>query len=168
MKKLLWTVLSVFGLGCGGNATSGISDADWKETTKVVYRFGDRSVVPECHRSFTLSVSAKEISVSIDSYGDTLLERQYPNTEEAFLMFRDELARMGIKKHKMVEDEGGAGGTTQYLSLYKNDECYFSAYVYDCQGESGTLTLPPGTAGLIRQQLPEKLDSLINSTFEDR
>ena len=167
MNKLLYAVLSLFGLGGGDNATSGITDGDWSETTKVVYRFGDRSVVPDYHRSYTVSVSAKEISISIDSYGTTLLERKYPNTAEAFLSFTNELAKKEIKKHKEVEDNGCSGGTTQYLSLYKGDECYFSAYVYNCSGKSGTLTLPPGTAELICRQLPENLDALIHSTYEN-
>ena len=166
MKELFWAVLSLLGFG-GGNASSGVSDADWSETTMVVYRFGDSSVGPEYHRSFTLSVSAKEIKLSVDSYGTTLLKRRYANTPKAFLAFRNELAKKGIKKHKMVEDEGCSGGTTQHLTLYKNKESYFSAYVYNCDGESGTLTLPPGTAELICQQLPESLDLLINSTLEN-
>ena len=143
-----------------------ISSADWEQTTKMEYRFGDASVAPQYHRSYTISVSNSKKTITIDSYGDVLLQRQYDITTEEFLKFREAVAEKGISTHEEKEVSGCTGGKTEYIRLYKGDEMYFDAYVYHCGGEdTGTLTLPEGTSDLFRNIIPEDINSLIDSTM---
>lgn len=167
MNKWLLAVLSLCSCGGSGSAisTGDASDsADWDEATKVEYRYGDKSLPPDYHRSYTIAVSSDSVAFSVDSYGTTLLDTRYPNTPGAFNAFKDELASKGIKKHKEVDAKGCSGGYTETINLYKDDSRFFSAYVYHCSGESGTLTLPAGVASMFRRQVPEDVDSLIDST----
>lgn len=142
-----------------------ISSADWKQTTKMEYRFGDSSVPPQYHRSYTISISISEKTITIDSYGDVLLQRQYDNTAEEYQKFREAVAEKGISTHEETDALGCTGGKTEYVRLYKGDEVYFDAYVYHCGGEdTGTLTLPEGTSYLFKSMIPEDINSLIEST----
>ncbi len=169
MKNFLAVVLTL--LGCGGknNASSGdcVPQADWQATSQIVYRYGDSSVAPDYHRSYTITVTETTKEIAIDSYGNVVLAKQYANTPSAFQAFKDEMSKQGITKHKAEEASPCDGGTSETIRLYKGEELLFDAYVYHCSGESGTLIMPDGTADLIRSQIPENVDSLINSTINE-
>ena len=113
----------------------------------------------------TITDSTK--TIAIDSYGDVLLTRQYANTPSDFQAFKEGLSEKGIKKHKEKDSNGCSGGTSETIRLYKGDVAFFDAYIYHCSGENGTLFLPDGTADLIREQIPERVDSLIDSTMQN-
>ena len=168
MKKILPLVLSLLGCGSSNNVSTDVpvSSADWEETTKIEYRYGDSSVAPDYHRSYVVTITDSTKTITIDSYGDVLLTRLYSNTPSDFQAFKEDLSRKGIKKHKEKDSGGCSGGTSETIRLYKGDVQFFDAYVYHCSGESGTLFLPKGTAELIRSQIPESVDSLINSTMQ--
>jgi hypothetical protein len=168
MKKIFPVLLSLFGCGSSNNASTGnaISTAEWEEATSVEYRFGDSSVAPDYHRSYVITITGSAKTIAIDSYGNVLLTKQYTNTTSDFQAFKELLSKKGIKKHKKI-DSACCGGTSETLRLYKGDETIFDAYVYHCSGESGTLFLPDGTADLFRNQIPENVDSLINSTMQN-
>ncbi len=169
MKKFLPVILALFGFGRSDNASTGVSvsSGDWEETTRIEYRYGDSSVAPPYHRSYVIAITDTTKMITIDSYGDVLLTKQYSNTPSDFQSFKEELSKKGIKKHKEKDSGGCSGGTTETIRLYKGDTLFFDAYVYHCSGESGTLFLPTGTAGLIRGQIPESVDSLIKSTKQN-
>lgn len=158
-------------LGCGNSNNASIkvppNPIDWEETTRIEYRFGDSSVAPDYHRSYVISITDSTKTITIDSYGHVLLTKQYPNTPSDFQAFREELSKKGIKKHKK-KDSACSGGTSETIRLYKGEEKVFDAYVYHCSGKSGTLFLPDGTADFIRNQIPESVDSLIDSTKNNR
>jgi hypothetical protein len=164
MKNYLIVVLTLLGCG-GGNYASmpvPVSSVDWEETTSVTYRYGDASVAPDYHRSYTITITDSTKTIVIDSYGDVLLVRQYSNTTSDFQAFKKKLAEKGIEKRMEKDSYGCSGGTTETVRLYKGDAMFFDAYVYHCSGESGTLFMPGGTADVIRNQIPESVDSLIN------
>ena len=168
MKKLLSAVLFLLGCGSSNNASTdaSVTPVDWEETTRIEYRFGDSSVAPDYHRSYVITITESTKTIAIDSYGDVLLTRQYSNTPSDFQAVKEELSKKGIKTHKEKDSGGCSGGTSETLRLYKGNVKFFDAYVYHCSGENGTLFLPNGTADLIRSQIPESLDSLINSTIQ--
>ena len=168
MKKLLSVVFTLLGCGGSNNASkeARAHSIEWEETTKIEYRYGDSSVAPDYHRSYVITITDSTKIIAIDSYGDVLLTKQYPNTPSDFQAFKEELSKKGIKKHKK-KDSACSGGTSETLRLYKGDDVIFDAYVYHCSGESGTLFLPDGTADLIRSQIPESIDSFINSTMQN-
>ena len=168
MKKLLSVVFTLLGCGGSNNASKEASahSIEWEETTKIEYRYGDSSVAPDYHRSYVITITDSTKIIAIDSYGDVLLTKQYPNTPSDFQAFKEELSKKGIKKLKK-KDSACSGGTSETLRQYKGDDVIFDAYVYHCSGESGTLFLPDGTADLIRSQIPESIDSFINSTMQN-
>lgn len=154
-------------LGCGGDKEASnvqVTSAMLDEITKVEYRYGDRSVAPDYHRSYTITITENEKTITIDSYDEVLLTKQYENTPADFQAFKEELSKKGIKKHKK-KDSACCGGTSETLRLYKDEVMSFDAYVYHCSGESGTLFLPAGTADFIRGQIPESIRSLVESTM---
>lgn len=169
MKKFLSALLFLLGCGSNNNASTdvSVSPVDWEETTRIEYRYGDSSVAPDYHRSYVITITDSTKTIAIDSYGNVLLTRQYSNTPSDFQTFKEELSRKGIKTHKKKDSGGCSGGTSETLRLYKGDEKFFDAYVYHCSGKSGTLFLPDGTADLIRSQIPEHVDTLINSTMQN-
>ena len=166
MKKIFPVVLTLLGCEAIACACSEMSPSsnDWKETTKVEYRFGDSSVPPEFHRSYTIAISDSTKEITIDSYGDILLTKHYPNLLSDYQAFRKSLSSMNISKHKEKSSYGCTGGQTESISLYKGNKIFFDAYVYHCSGESGTLVMPDKATDLIRDQIPESVDSLIFST----
>ena len=156
MHSVLSFILAFVGFGAIGHLSpkNGISQEDWSQTTKVVYRFGDSSVAPDYHRSYTITVTKSIVSISIDSYGDVLLTWEYPFSPVKFKTFIEKLSQSGMKKRKMKDDEGCAGGRTESIRLYKQQEKFFDAYVYHCAGESGDLYLPAGTSSLFTSLIP--------------
>lgn len=142
-----------------------ISAVEWKKTSKVEYRYLASSTPPDYHRSFTISISEDVKEITIDSYGNILLSRQYTNTPESFQDFKEALSKTGIYMHERIFDNPGCtGGTTDYFRLYNSDVCFFSGFVYHCLGENGDLYFPRGAYNLIIEQIPEKVEDLINST----
>ena len=169
MNKLLLSLMAF--LSCGGAhklpnvITEPEESFDWAATTMVEYRYGDSSVAPEYHRSYTISITESHMVIAINSYGNVLLKKEYPNTPADFKAFKEELSKKGIKKRRKKKEDPCDGGTSETIRLYKDDVKYFDAYVYHCSGDQGTLVIPAGTAALICRQLPENVDSLIESTF---
>ena len=164
-KVYFATLVSIlFGGSCGDASEHSTALPDLSEATQIEYRFGDSSLPPDYHRSYTIVITEIKKSITIDSYGDTLLSRDYPNSSASFTAFKDELSKKGIAKHGEVDNGGCSGGTTESIRLYNNKECFFDAYVYHCEGSSGTLYLPAGVSDMFLQQIPEDVDSLIQST----
>lgn len=171
MYKLLSLLLAIASCG-GGNVDNGKespakSSLNWDEVTRIEYRYGDSSLPPEYHRSYTIAITDSEKSIVIDSYGKVVLTKKYPNTPAEFQAFRAELSQKGIKKHKEKKSDPCDGGTSETIRMYNADEMFFNAYVYHCSGESGTLVIPYGTSAFIHSQLPENVDSLIESTIRN-
>ena len=56
----------------------------WKDTTRIVYEFGDSSVPPPYHRSFVISVTGENATAVVDSYGEILADESYSITQKQF------------------------------------------------------------------------------------
>lgn len=169
MNKFLPMLFAFFGCGCSEKTTTNviITSAVINEATKVEYRYGDSSLPPDYHRSYTINITENKKTISIDSYGKVLLTKEYTNTPADFQTFKEELAKTGIKKQKEKKSNACTGGTSETLRLYNTQAAYFDAYVYHCDGETGTLLMPREATQLICNQIPENLDSLINSTIRN-
>ena len=170
MNKLLSALLAF--ISCGGSGGKAPADVfetpvEINDTTRFEYRYGDSSLPPDYHRSYTIAITDSMKSITIDSYGTVLLKRQYPNTPAEFQAFKEELSTKGIKKRKEKKSDPCDGGTSETIRMYNADEMFFNAYVYHCSGESGTLVIPYGTSAFIHSQLPENVDSLIESTIRN-
>ncbi len=111
-----------------------------KPVTRVEYHFGDSSVPPPYHRSYTVAVSADKVTKVVDSYGDVVEEFERPGTpadlEAAVQAFHAASIALGEK----TEDEGCTGGTTDTVRLFSAEGQTFVATVYWCGGQGyGTL-----------------------------
>ena len=131
-------VFSIFFAIFGIFFTNGrITDQDWLQVTKIVYRHSDGSIAPQYYRSFTMTVTADSIEVTIRNYSRTLAEKHYPNTEQNYKALVAKLKDAGISKGREIEDIS-TGGDSQSLSLYKGDDEFFKAYK---SGKGGNLKL---------------------------
>ncbi|MFP4384799.1 MAG: hypothetical protein ACLFST_10500 [Spirochaetia bacterium] len=111
--------------------------------TAVVYRFGDSSVPPEYHRSYTITVTPASALAVVDSYGKELNREKVRIDESDFSralkLISDE--NIGPAKKTRNGTEGCTGGTTEELILYKDDDVIFNGRLEHCGGEvSGTMT----------------------------
>ena len=114
-----------------------VTDRDWQQVTRIVYHHSDGTIAPECYRSFTVTVTADSIEVTIRNYSKVLAKKSYPNTQQDYKAFVAKLKNMGISKGKDVEDLS-TGGDSESLSLYKGDERFFDAHK---SGRGGNLRL---------------------------
>ncbi|MBQ8066057.1 MAG: hypothetical protein IJ200_10435 [Prevotella sp.] len=164
-KVYFATLVSIlFGGSCGDASEHSTALPDLSEATQIEYRFGDTSLPPDYHRSYTITITETSKSITVDSYGDILLSRNYPNSSASFTDFKEELSKKGIAKHDKVDAGGCSGGTTESIRVCNDKECFFDAYVYHCEGAKGTLYLPAGVSDMFLQQIPEDVNSLIEST----
>ena len=78
MNKLFSMLLALLGCGCNSQHLSTSTDVlvtseVMNETNKVEYRYGDSSLPPDYHRSYTITITEDKKTISIDSYGKVLL-----------------------------------------------------------------------------------------------
>lgn len=129
---------------------------------EIVYHYGDASVPPDCHRSYTITVTAETAWVVVDSYGDVLAEKEYPVAAGQFDALANAFERCGIRRTELgFDDEGATGGTTETLSWSDGDGECFKATVYHCGGrDAGDLGGDVETfAAAVRALIPD-LDKL--------
>ncbi len=141
-----------------------ISASQWEATTMAVYKFTDSSTPPDVHRSYTICACKDSITIDVYSYGDHLLHKFYPFSQEQFCEMKHKLAAQGITKGKAKDGILPTGGKTHALSFYTDSDAdpIFSASSY---AGIGTLYIEKGTAGeTFIKALPENLDAILERT----
>ena len=132
------------------------------EITKYVYHYGDRSVAPEYHRSYSIEVSADSTVFVVTTYGKELLRKVYQQNKLAEIEAALNTMDIKLKKEKQ---SACSGGYSESLLKFAQDEVVFDGYVYHCDGESGTLHVGKGDlSSVFKEIIPESVDSLINET----
>ena len=109
---------------------------------KVVYRFQDASVPPPDHRSYTLTVTPRDISMVVDSYGDIVSEQANAISAEQFQGLLAGMKALGIHAAPRGDgaDRGCTGGTSVSLQVFAGEEKVLSGTVASCGGDvEGTL-----------------------------
>ena len=108
---------------------------------QIAYGFGDASVPQQFHRSYRITVSPGEVSITVDSYGDILAEKTYEIADEQFREVVASLTRNQIRHVAPREgDPGATGGTSETISYWDAEREIFSGTVYHCAGrDTGTL-----------------------------
>jgi hypothetical protein len=112
-------------------------DAEMKniDIKEVTYHFGDASVPPRFHRSYTITVTSGRVRIVVDSYGDILSDKSYEITPEQFNAIKRSLARNRIKKCKRRGEDGCTGGTSEGISYIDNKGKKFTGSIYHCGGK---------------------------------
>ncbi len=113
---------------------------DSSTITKITYHFGDASVPPDYHRSFTITISADKVRIIVDSYGEILADELSKSSSKQFDEIRKSFKSNKITNCTLGEDEGCSGGTLERISCSDNENEIFSGSVYHCGGnDTGNL-----------------------------
>ena len=102
---------------------------------QATYHFGDASVPPEYHRSYTITVTTNKVSIIVDSYGKILADEGYEITRKQFNDIINSLKRNKIRNCTLGDDEGCSGGTIERISFSDAENEIFSGSVYHCGGK---------------------------------
>ncbi len=140
IRRLILPVLLLCALSACSADT--IDSETLESATRIIYEFQDSSVPPPYHRSYIIIIEAAAASITVDSYGEILAEEQINLGKGVFpaVLALIEEAEIG-RRRNAAEDEGCTGGTGEGLTLERNGEELFSAWVYHCGGDDyGTLT----------------------------
>lgn len=131
---------------------------DKMKITKINYRFGDSSVPPQYHRSYTVVLTKDTLHIKVDSYGSIISDTTYSIKQEQFDSIVSGIEKYNIKECKAVENTGCSGGTTKSLLYYSGDEKVFSGYNYFCGGEVfGTMS---GEINLFASEIKKLIPNL--------
>ncbi len=130
-------VLALLVAGCVERPTALVGDGAIAE---IIYRFGDASVPPEYHRSYTITVTPTQVRRITDSYGDVLEDQVGALDEEQFLALVASLRASGLGVVDSGDSDGCTGGTTETLEIVMDDGERSEGSVSHCGREdSGTL-----------------------------
>jgi hypothetical protein len=112
-----------------------------KQITEIVYSFGDSSVPPKYHRSYSIKANMDSISIVVDSYGDILCDTSYTLSEEQFKELVNYTKECEINNKKEIKKEDDCtGGTSKSIGIYNDDAELVYGTVYKCGGRAnGTL-----------------------------
>ena len=102
---------------------------------EITYHFGDASVPPEYHRSYTITVTTDKVRIVVDSYGEILADEEYEITNKQFNDIRKSLERNKVRNCTLGYDEGCSGGTSERISFSDGENEKFSGMVYHCGGK---------------------------------
>ena len=106
------------------------------EITSIEYRFGDSSVPPPYHRSYSIIVNAESFRFVVDSYGDVVKDSTVQISKEKWEACKSLFKSCKIQKKDSVENSKGCtGGTTQNIKALKDDKVVFEAGNYYCGGQ---------------------------------
>lgn len=134
---LVVTVVGMLGVGvavgCAGRDDD-LSSAAISDAAVVEYRFSDASVPPEHHRSYTLAITAGEVRIVVDSYGDVLHDVTRSLPAEAWGRVRADVARLPAAAEDDVDD-GCTGGTGRALRVRDADRVVVDLEAEACGGE---------------------------------
>lgn len=101
----------------------------------IVYRFGDSSVPPPYHRSYTITVTPTHVHTVVDSYGDTVAEGESSMSEAGFARLLAVVEAAKLHNCQLPEDNKGCtGGTSEKISWSGDAGEAFSGYIYHCAG----------------------------------
>ena len=110
------------------------------EITKITYHYGDSSVPPPYHRSYSITVTANLLEIKVDSYGEVLAEKKIELEEGKMDALVKVLTDSKIENCEEKKNDGCCGGTSETLSYFSHDERIFHGSVYHCGGSDyGTM-----------------------------
>ncbi|BDS15536.1 hypothetical protein [Aureispira anguillae] len=141
-KLLLILLLAISFNACKNILSYQQMEKKLKKLEQFTYQFGDASVPPPFHRSYTIVANKDSILLTVDSYGDTLVQKKYQMPEDGLTRIGQALIKNKIHKRRQKKEANGCtGGTTQSIAYRCHEDAKpFSASRYNCGGEHyGTL-----------------------------
>ncbi len=115
--------------------------SDLNEANKIIYHFGDGSVGPEYHRSYTITITTSKAKLVVDSYGKMIAESEVDITSDELASVLKAVQNGNIKKQERTSQPGCTGGTSESLGLYRDEKELFKESASHCGGQdSGNLS----------------------------
>jgi hypothetical protein len=125
--------LAVGAVGCGGGDGDG-DDVSLSDDAQITYHFGDASVPPEFHRSYTLTIDPTQVHAVVDSYGDVLGDVTEPLPADVWDRLVADIGTVAQLDTGGDADEGCAGGTSRSIEITDDGETVVEKDVYVCGG----------------------------------
>ena len=129
---LLFTALLTAFTACGDSDDE--INPNYDEIQEIQYHYGDRSVPPEYHRSYTITIYKNLVNIVVDSYGDILAEENYEILSEQFEDIISSMKNNEIRNCGLGEDTGCSGGDSESVSYVNIKGIAFYGEVYHCGG----------------------------------
>jgi len=99
----------------------------------IEYHYGDSSVEPEFHRSYTLTISSDEVHVVVDSYGDVLQDTTAPVPAEVWTGLVENVGELAAIDPD-DGDDGCDGGTSRSMTVTDGGEAVYDVAFGVCGG----------------------------------
>lgn len=132
--------MSLPAAGCGSDAQDPSPSTATRLTSAgtVRYRYGDSSVAPPYHRSYTIEVTSSEAHVVVTSYGDTITDTRHRVAPEVWAGLGDGVD--DVRRLRAPDDTGGcAGGTSRELRVTDSGQDLVDMSVEVCGGTNAAL-----------------------------
>ena len=108
-----------------------------RTTTSLEYKFRDSSVPPQYHRSYVITATEKEASITVDSYGDVLRQENAAMPAETWDDVIELASTLPSRADKISNPKPGcAGGTTSRVIVREGDHERYSKSAENCGGAS--------------------------------
>lgn len=135
-------------VACGDDDNSVVAEIG--DQAVIEYHYGDSSVEPQYHRSYTLTVSSDEVHIVVDSYGDVLHDTTAPVPAEVWT----ELVENGGELAAIDPDGDDScdGGTSRSMTVTGGGEA-----VYDVSF---------GVCGGVNRDAADRLDAYVAPVIE--
>ena len=104
------------------------------EITRVEFRFHDASVPPPDHRSYTIQVTATEVSRVTDSYGEIVADDRRAGSEADLQAAVAAFRNAGFTLGEDRETDGCSGGTGRSVNAFSGETEVFTGYAGECAG----------------------------------
>ncbi len=123
--------------GCGSDPATPQESAEptggLSSDALITYQFLDSSVPPPYHRSFELTVTAKESRIVVDSYGDVLADEKVPTDPEVWNTLGSTIDQVSSLTAAQTE-QGCTGGTATSLAVIAGDQVLADLMLDECAG----------------------------------
>lgn len=117
----------------GSCKSSSDAKTELKKASEIVYRFGDSSVAPQYHRSYTITVGKSQAQITVDSYDKIVAEKTVQISGQQFNEIIETIEKAVIAKRALKDNDGCAGGTSEALKILDdNKKTIFDGSVYHC------------------------------------
>jgi hypothetical protein len=113
--------------------TNRTESAAFPNASKIIYHFGDSSVPPEYHRSYTITITKSNAHLVVDSYGNIVNEATVDVDEKEFSQLLETIQESKIGNRKTAKNiECTGGGTSETLQIYEGETVVFNGSKYPC------------------------------------
>jgi hypothetical protein len=135
-----WAVLVAGALmvaGCGSDSAtsqaSGEAAGGLSAEALITYQFLDSSVPPQYHRSYELTITAKESRIIVDSYGDILADEKVPTDPAVWSTLGSTVDQISSLE-AVSSEQGCTGGTATSVAVIEGDDVLADLMLDECAG----------------------------------